>query len=101
MAPAERLLWHRLRGKQFEDLKFRRQHGIGPYIVDFFCPTLRLAIELDGDTHATETREALDQQRDSFLTGLGVHVVRYQNRDVLSNAEAVLQDLTQRMKDWR
>lgn len=79
---AETLLWQKvLRGKQFEDYKFLRQKPIGPYIIDFYCAVLRLAIEIDGDSHAEQIE--YDLQRTRFLKSLGLHVVRYTNRDVL------------------
>lgn len=99
MTPAEQKLWFHLRLKQWGGLKFRRQHGIGPYIVDFFCPARKLALEVDGDTHATTEQRDSDVQRDAYLAGLGVQVVRYENRDVIYNIEGVLQDLTRKLQE--
>ena len=96
MTAAELRLWSRLRAKQFQALKFRRQHGIGPYIVDFCCPERSLVIEIDGDTHAETDQVARDKERDAYLTSLGLDVVRYTNGDVLGNLEGVLADLGRR-----
>ena len=90
---AEHLMWQLLRAKRFMNLKFRRQHVIKPYIVDFYCHELGLVIELDGGQHNTEDGRAYDAERTKFLEALGLKVVRYWNNDVLGNTEAVLMDL--------
>jgi very-short-patch-repair endonuclease len=69
---AEQLLWLKLRSKQIHGLKFRRQHEIGSYIVDFFCPERNLVIEIDGDVHATETHQINDLEREKHLKSLGL-----------------------------
>ena len=94
---AEELLWAKLRHKQFFTVKFRRQHGIGPYIVDFFCSEKRLVVEVDGDTHATETQQTKDHTREEYLRSLGLQVVRYTNDEVLNNLDGVLEDLTRQL----
>jgi len=82
--PAETLLWQIvLRGKQFSKYKFLRQKPIGPYIVVFNCAELRLVIEIDGDSHTDQIE--YNAQRTRFLNSLGLHVLRYANRDVLKN----------------
>ncbi len=80
LTESERRLWSKLRSKQFCSLKFRRQHGIGPYILDFYCPEKNLAIEIDGDTHGEVKAKIYDEQRDKYLQELNVTVVRYTNR---------------------
>lgn len=90
---AEKRLWAHLRLRQFCGLKFRRQHGIGPYIVDFYCANRSLVIEVDGDTHAEAAQIAADRERDAYLQSLGVRVVRYTNDDVLHNLDGVIEDL--------
>ena len=97
MTKAEQLLWRKLRGKQFETLKFRRQHGIDQYIVDFYCPEKNLVIEVDGDVHALDSQIQKDRQREKYLTSLGVQVIRYTNNDLFQNLEGVLEDLSQRL----
>ncbi len=94
---AEQSLWLKLQRKQIQGLKFRRQHGIGPYIVDFFCPKKRLVLEVDGDTHATKAQHTKDHTREEYLKSLGLQVVRYTNNEVLSNLGGVLEDLTRRL----
>ncbi len=93
MTPAERMLWLKLRGKQFQNLKFRRQHGVGPYIVDFYCPEKSVVIEVDGDVHADEKKQEQDKQREEYLKKLGVKIIRYFNNGIFKNIEGVLEDL--------
>ncbi len=89
---AERLLWSKLRNVQ-QGYKFRRQFGIGKYIADFYCPELRLVIEIDGDTHSTEEEIINDKNREKFLNSLGITVKRYTNHEVYKSTEAVLVDI--------
>ena len=90
---AESLMWQLLRAKRFMNLKFRRQHVIAPYIVDFYCHELGLVIELDGSQHGTGDAIEYDTERTKFLEVLGLKVVRYWNHDVLSRTDVVLEDL--------
>lgn len=90
---AEHLMWQLLRAKRFINLKFRRQHVIAPYIVDFYCHELGLVIELDGSQHGTDDAIEYDAERTKFLEALDLKVVRYWNHDVLGRMDAVLEDL--------
>ncbi|MBD2394094.1 DUF559 domain-containing protein [Cyanobacterium aponinum FACHB-4101] len=92
---AEQLLWKALQGKQLDGFKFRRQHSIGNYILDFFCPSVSLAIELDGETHYTPEAQEYDRIRDNFLANVGIRVIRYHNHDVCDNLTGVLEDIRQ------
>jgi very-short-patch-repair endonuclease len=87
----ERLLWSRLRGKRLAGLKFRRQHVVGPYFVDFYCAKAQLVIELDGQSH--DGCAAYDRQRTEFLERKGLCVVRHSNDDVLDDVDAVAEDI--------
>jgi very-short-patch-repair endonuclease len=87
MTDAERLLWLKIRSSQLYGLKFRRQHTLPPYTVDFFCDELNLIIELDGGQHSPES----DELRTSYLQGKGFKILRFWNNDVLENIEGVLQ----------
>ncbi len=95
--PAENKLWFYLRDKRFEKLKFRRQHGVGPYIVDYYCPQKSLVIEIDGDIHAHPDQIKKDEQRTDYLNKRGLQVLRYNNEDLLKNLEGVLEDLRNHM----
>ena len=93
---AEQLMWQLLRAKRFMNLKFRRQHVIEPYIVDFYCHEIGLVIELDGSQHGTDDAMEYDAERTKFLEALGLRVVRYWNNEVLGRTDVVLEDLSQR-----
>ena len=83
----ERLLWARLRRRGLAGLKWRRQHVMGPFIVDFFCHAARLVVELDGRTHID--RESEDDLRTRYLRRRGVTVIRFTNDEVIRDADAV------------
>lgn len=87
--PAERALWQMLRRRQLEGRKFRCQHSLGPFIVDFCCPAERLAVELDGAVHDDPARAAYDAGRHAFLRKEGVRVVRFENRQVFEQPDMV------------
>ncbi len=93
MTKAEIVLWSKLKGKQLNDLKFRRQYSINNYVVDFYCPELKLAIEIDGDVHVFSSRIVYDKQRQKEIEALGIKVLRYTNTDILNNIEGVLYDI--------
>ncbi len=84
----ERLLWGKLRGQRLAGLKFRRQHPLGSYILDFYCYEAQLAIELDGDSHEGQYQHDIDRQR--WIELQGVRVLRFGNDDVLHDMDAVL-----------
>ena len=93
LTAAEATLWKMLKKRQVGGYKFRRQHSIGKYIVDFFCYELMLAIELDGEVHAGLNGIARDMERDEELNKLGVTVLRYENRWVYEYPEVIKQDI--------
>jgi very-short-patch-repair endonuclease len=82
---AEIRLWSRLRRKQLEGFRFRRQHPLGPYVVDFFCAATRLIVEVDGGQHAED-----GEARTNWLEARGYRIIRFWNNDVLANTEGVL-----------
>ncbi len=89
--PAESALWETLRNRRFNGLKFRRQHAIDDYIVDFVCLELRLVVEVDGNIH--DFQPEYDQLRTDYLALFGFEVVRFENSDVLNRLESVLEKL--------
>ena len=93
MPKAEVILWSHLKGKQFRELKFRRQYSIGHYVVDFFCPKIRLVIELDGESHLSKTQRIRDKTRQKIIEKTGIKILRYYNTDIYENIEGVLTDL--------
>ena len=91
--PAERILWSKIRLGQLEGQNFRRQHPIGTYVLDFYCPALGLAVELDGGQHGNPERSKTDKVRDAWLRGRGVQVLRFWNSDVFANLYGVLDEI--------
>ncbi len=87
--PAERTLWQMLKGRRLHGRKFRRQHSVGRYIPDFYCPEEKVAVELDGSVHDDPLRHEHDTQRQDHLEGLGIRVVRFENREVLETPDTV------------
>jgi very-short-patch-repair endonuclease len=94
MTEPEKKLWQILRGKQM-GVKFRRQHGIGHYIADFYCPELKIVIEVDSDSHSSADAQAYDAIRADFMASLGITTLRFTNDRVMNNIEGVHQHLTQ------
>lgn len=93
MSLIEAIVWNHLKHQQAEGKKFRRQHSVGRYILDFYCPEKRLAIELDGESHNDAKSQTYDERRSGYLANLGIRVLRFQNKDVLVNLEGVLQEI--------
>ncbi|WP_349431721.1 endonuclease domain-containing protein [Methylomarinum sp. Ch1-1] len=91
LTDAEQKLWQGLRRKQINGWQFYRQKPIGPYIVDFYCAAARLVVELDGSQHFEAQHREADQNRDEYLRSLGLTVLRFDNRQVLAETEAVLE----------
>ena len=90
---AEATLWKMLKKSQVGGYKFRRQHSLGRFIVDFFCYELMLSIELDGEVHADLQAIARDEERDNYLSEQGIKVLRYENRWVYEYPEVIKQDI--------
>jgi len=90
---AERALWAKVRNKQFFGMKFFRQFSIGPYILDFYCPTMKLAVELDGGQHNRSDNREYDAARSEYLKAQGIDVMRFWNHEVLLDIQGVLSKL--------
>ena len=91
---AEKALWAHLRNKQFYGMKFFRQYSIGSYILDFYCPTAKLAVELDGGQHNQCESKEYDAARSEYLERQGIEVIRFWNHEVLLDMESVLAGLS-------
>jgi very-short-patch-repair endonuclease len=91
MTEGERRIWAKMRMKQLNGYQFYRQKPIGDYIVDFFCPRVKLAIEIDGSHHLVGETVEYDRIRDDYLSSLGLRVLRFSNSDVMKNVEAVVE----------
>ncbi len=90
MTPAERLLWEQLRARRLQGLYFRRQHPLGPFILDFCCPAAKLVVEVDGAVHDAVAQAAYDLLRTERLRDDGYTVLRFRNEEVEANLAAVL-----------
>ncbi len=90
---AERALWAKVRNKQFFGIRFFRQYSIGPYIVDFYCPTVKLAVELDGGQHSRSDNREYDTIRSEYLRTQGIDVMRFWDNEVLLDIQSVLSKL--------
>ena|SRR3989338_1723752 len=95
--PEEILLWTRLKNSQ-TGFKFRRQHSIGGYIVDFYCPTRKLVVEVDGSQHLTKENLEYDEVRSKFFEGLNIKVLRFSNLEVSTETEKVIRKITTTLK---
>ena len=90
LTPAEARLWSSLKASQLEGRKFRRQHSVGGYILDFYCPSERLAVGLDGQVHKGEAAREYDHERKLFLEFYGIRVIRFNNFLVFEDIDFVL-----------
>jgi very-short-patch-repair endonuclease len=99
MTDAEQVMWHHIRRKQIQGVQFYRQKPLLSFIVDFYCPVAKLVIELDGSQHFEKEFQAKDQVRDDALAGLGLRVLRFDNRQVLLEMDAVLEVINESVKE--
>jgi very-short-patch-repair endonuclease len=98
MTDSERALWSRLRGKQLLGVQFYRQKPIGDYVVDFYAPQAKLVIEIDGSQHSQNGVLEKDKERDRYMAGLGLEVMRFNSREVLTNTEEVVEVIQRKMR---
>ena len=92
---AEALVWAKLRNRQIENCKFRRQYSVQSFVLDFYCPELRLAIELDGESHNSDEAIADDRLRQSAIAALGIQFLRFTNQQVYEHLDAVIAQIAQ------
>jgi len=90
LTPAEIKLWKHLQNSQFEGRKFRRQHSIGNYIADFYCPKEKIVVELIGSIHFNANNEQNDINRENYLKTLGIKILRFENDDIFKKTEIAL-----------
>jgi very-short-patch-repair endonuclease len=96
---AEEKLWGMLRNRRYRDAKFRRQHAIGPYVVDFACVTLRLVVEVDGPSHGDSEQAAFDAKRTAELESWGWRVARISNAEVFAASDGLYDFLDRALSD--
>jgi very-short-patch-repair endonuclease len=90
LTPAEAAFWNIVKNSQLDGRKFRRQHSVGKYILDFYCPSEKLGIELDGQVHFNEVAAQYDYERSLFLEKYGILVIRFENWLVFDEVELVV-----------
>ena len=93
MTPSEKKLWSRLRNRKFRGLKFRRQHPIDRYIVDFICMEKKLVVEVDGGIHKNAEQIQYDRERTLELEGYGLRIIRFRNEDIFDDLPGVLKSI--------
>ena len=96
----EAILWRALKGKQVDGLKFRRQFGLGPYVLDFYCPEILLGIELDGGIHKTYEQSQYDEVRTSFIASNNIKVIRFENDVVYRNINSIIEEIREQKIVW-
>ena len=92
----ETVIWSKLKGKQLLGYKFRRQYSVDRYVVDFYCPELKLAVEIDGDSHFQNGAENDDMVRQAFIESFGIRFLRFTNEDVFKNLDGVVETIRQK-----
>ena len=96
---AEQVLWERLRRKQVLGLKFRRQHPVSKYVLDFYCHRTRLGVEIDGEYHDTTAQQLYDKLRTEALEVLEIKVIRFTNKEVLEHTDAVVAEIERVLRE--
>jgi very-short-patch-repair endonuclease len=94
---AEKTIWRHLRNRQLQGMRFFRQYSVGPYVLDFYCPAVKLAIELDGGQHIQYENREYDSARSEYLKAQGIDVMRFWNHEVLLDTDSVLTKLMERL----
>ena len=95
---AEIILWSKLKSRQLLGFKFRRQYSVGSYIIDFYCPEMKLAVEVDGDSHFLEKSLEYEKERQSFIEGFGIQFLRFTNNDIYRNLNGALFTICETLK---
>ncbi len=98
VTPAEAVLWKHIKSEKLEGIKFRRQYSIDNYILDFYYPKYKLAVELDGMPHFSEKGIINDEERDKYLKSFGIQVLRFENDLIMKRLETVLSFILEEIK---
>ncbi|MET2984085.1 endonuclease domain-containing protein [Aureibaculum conchae] len=98
LTPAEAFLWEHLKSKQLDGKRFTKQHSIGNYIVDFYCASQRLVVELDGEVHNNSSAQEYDVKRTEYLNSLDYTVIRFENKLVFDQLPYVLEEIKSNFK---
>ena len=98
LTPAEAALWVNLKRNNIYNLRWRRQFSVGKYILDFYCPAAKLAIELDGSAHYTMEGDRYDNDRGIFISNKGIKILRYENCEIWNSLDKVIEDIKREIK---
>ena len=101
LTPAEAALWNILKGSKIDGRKFRRQYGVGRYVLDFYCPSEKLAIELDGEGHFSVAGVHYDNERRRFISSFGIKIIRFDNDQVFKNPEWIVDRIRSNFGWWK
>jgi very-short-patch-repair endonuclease len=101
MTKAEAIVWQKLRCKQLENCKFRNQYSVDRFVLDFYSPEIKLAIEIDGESHFQEGVAQYDQERQIFIESAGIKFLRFTNKDVYENLNGVLETIAYKIRELR
>ena len=96
--PAEAVMWTQIRGRKINGRKWRRQFSVGPFIIDFYCPELKLGIELDGAPHYAPGGYEADELRTGYLREHGIRIIRFENKEIWASLESVIETLYRETK---
>ena len=99
MTKAERILRKHLKNKKLDEYKFRRQYSVDSFIIDFYCPKVKLGIEVDGEVHFTYEAKEYDENRSGFLADFDIEIIRFKNDEIYNNIEMVLNKIKQKLKE--
>ena len=101
MPKAETIIWEKIKSIQIEGCKFRRQYSVAEFILDFYSPELKLAIEIDGDSHFQEGAPEYDRERQEFIESTGIRFLRFTNDDIYSNLDGVQEAIAKKILELR
>jgi very-short-patch-repair endonuclease len=97
MPQAEVILWSKLKDKGLKGYKFRRQYSVEGFVIDFYCPKIKLALEVDGDSHFTEGADTRDKERQAIIESFGITFLRFTNKEIYENTDGVLEKIFQNL----
>lgn len=89
----EKILWEKLKGSKLLDLKFRRQYSVNKFVLDFFCPELKLGIEVDGSSHNQIDSDVKDERRTKYLESEGLRIIRFKDYEIIEDVNKVLNEI--------
>ncbi|MEH2408805.1 endonuclease domain-containing protein [Nostoc sp.] len=98
---AEKLIWDKIRDRQLENCKFRRQYSVDKFVMDFYSSEFKLAIEIDGESHFQEGAAESDKARQEFIESAGIKFIRFTNNDMYANLSGVLESIAQNIRNLR